>query len=161
MSALIEGIKIDGTIIKETLSGIGGLARDIRAAITGKIDPDKQAEIEMKLADMEARAMSAQTDINKIEAANPNVFVSGWRPFIGWVCGFSLAVYYIPQALVATALWTIQCTMVMRAAADIGKVVLPAYPIIFNVAEILGLVASLLGLSVSRSFEKNKNVARS
>jgi len=31
----------------------------------------------------------------------------------------------------------------------------------YNEAEILGLVASLLGLSVSRSFEKNKNVARS
>ena len=28
----------------------------------------------------------AQTETNKIEAANPNVFVSGWRPALGWVC---------------------------------------------------------------------------
>jgi hypothetical protein len=33
----------------------------------------------------------AQVDVNKTEATSTNVFVSGWRPFIGWVCGISLA----------------------------------------------------------------------
>lgn len=159
--ALIEGIKIDGGIIKESLSGIGGLVKDIRTALTGKLDPSQAAALELKLAEMELQTVKAQTDINAIEAANPNVFVSGWRPFIGWVCGFALAVYYIPQALMATALWTIQCSMVMHAATDIAAVILPQYPIIFNVAEILGLVGSLLGLSISRSIEKTKNVSRS
>jgi hypothetical protein len=32
-----------------------------------------------------------QIDVNKVEAANPNVFVAGWRPFIGWVGGSALA----------------------------------------------------------------------
>ncbi|MDA8524199.1 holin family protein [Alphaproteobacteria bacterium] len=31
-----------------------------------------------------------QLEINKIEAAYKTVFVAGWRPFIGWVCGLAL-----------------------------------------------------------------------
>ena len=31
-----------------------------------------------------------QGEINKIEAAHKSVFVAGWRPFIGWVCGLAL-----------------------------------------------------------------------
>jgi len=36
-----------------------------------------------------------QTEINKIEAAHRSVFVSGWRPFIGWVCWFALAYSFV------------------------------------------------------------------
>lgn len=159
--ALIEGIKVDGTIIKDTLSGIGGLARDIRTAITGKMDPGQAAELEVKLAGIEAAANKAQTDVNAIEAANPNVFVSGWRPAIGWVCGMAMAAYYIPQALLGAVLWLIQCIGVMNAAADIGKVALPPYPVTFNMEELIGLILSLLGLGVFRMGEKFKGVARS
>jgi len=110
---------------------------------------------------LQAAANKAQTDINLAESSNPNVFVSGWRPFIGWICGFTIGVYYIPQAVMATVLWTIQCVMVLYAATDISKIILPAYPVIFDLSEILGLVASLLGLSFSRTLEKTKGVARS
>jgi hypothetical protein len=34
--------------------------------------------------------MAGQLDINKIEAASSSLFVSGWRPGIGWICGFAL-----------------------------------------------------------------------
>lgn len=37
--------------------------------------------------DGDLQAMVAQTDINKIEAGHASIFVSGWRPFIGWGCG--------------------------------------------------------------------------
>jgi hypothetical protein len=48
-----------------------------------------QSEI-LKIAAAEAQA---QGDVNRIEAAHPNLFVSGWRPFCGWVagCGFAWA----------------------------------------------------------------------
>jgi len=36
-----------------------------------------------------------QMDINKAEAANPHLFVAGWRPFIGWVCGSGFAVQFV------------------------------------------------------------------
>ena len=40
-----------------------------------------------------------QTDTNKVEAANSNLFVAGWRPFVGWVCGSGLAYQYLVNPL--------------------------------------------------------------
>jgi hypothetical protein len=31
-----------------------------------------------------------QLEINKVEAAHKSLFVAGWRPFIGWICGLGL-----------------------------------------------------------------------
>lgn len=42
---------------------------------------------------------SAQSDINKVEAASSSVFVAGWRPFVGWVCGVGLAMSCIVSPL--------------------------------------------------------------
>ena len=36
-------------------------------------------------------AQLGQLQINKMEAQHKSIFVSGWRPFIGWICGFALA----------------------------------------------------------------------
>lgn len=41
----------------------------------------------------------AQAEINKLEAQHRSVFVAGWRPFIGWVCGSALAYQYIARDL--------------------------------------------------------------
>ena len=159
--SLINGITVDGSLVKETFNGIRSAANGIRELITGQLAPDKAAEIEMKLAEIDSKSADGQTEVNKIEAANPNVFVSGARPFIVWVCGISLACYYIPQALMASILWTMQCYKAMQASTNIAALVLPAYPIAFNVGEIMGLVASILGLGGFRMIEKIKNVARS
>jgi hypothetical protein len=64
--------------------GIGQLAKDIREAVKGKeLDPNAQLEMAGKLAEV-------QTKINEAEATHRSVFVAGWRPFIGWVCGIGL-----------------------------------------------------------------------
>ena len=39
--------------------------------------------------------MAGQWEINKAEAGNPNPFTSGWRPFIGWVCGAGFALHFV------------------------------------------------------------------
>ena len=58
-------------------------------------DPAQAAEAKLKLLEMQQNGdlavMTAQTDTNKIEAASSSVFVAGWRPFVGWVCGCGLA----------------------------------------------------------------------
>lgn len=46
---------------------------------------------------------SAQSDINKVEAASSSVFVAGWRPFVGWVCGVGLAMSCIVSPLLTWA----------------------------------------------------------
>ena len=63
----------------------GGLAWEIREAIKGKeLDPEKLIEL--------------QTKINLAEASHRTLFVAGWRPFIGWICGFALAYNFVVRA---------------------------------------------------------------
>ncbi|MHA2047657.1 MAG: 3TM-type holin [Candidatus Thorarchaeota archaeon] len=45
-------------------------------------------EVRMRLA---LQPDMAQIELNKIEAGHRSIFVAGWRPFIGWVCGIGLA----------------------------------------------------------------------
>ena len=79
---------------------------DAVTAIVNKIWPDKtQTEkdaIATQFAILKAQtdAAAAQTDTNKVEAANPNLFVSGWRPFVGWMCGGGLGMQFIIFPLV-------------------------------------------------------------
>jgi len=58
-------------------------------------DPAQAAEAKIKLVELQQNgdlaAIAGQMDINKVEAANTSIFVSGWRPFVGWVCGFGLS----------------------------------------------------------------------
>lgn len=41
-----------------------------------------------------------QAEINKIEASHRSLFVAGWRPFTGWVCGIALAYHFILRDIV-------------------------------------------------------------
>jgi hypothetical protein len=58
--------------------------------LVSKFVPDRdaqvklEAELKVKFAEIEASQLAAQSEINKVEAASPSLFVSGWRPFIGW-----------------------------------------------------------------------------
>jgi hypothetical protein len=104
---------------------------------------------EFKEADIQLQLLTAQTDINKIEAANLNTFVSGWRPAIGWVCAMSLFTYYVPYCIVSTVIWAHQCwiTNALVQRPDLG------------IADLLGLVAAMLGIAGMRTAEKFRGVA--
>ena len=66
-------------------------------------DPQQAAEAKLKLLEMQQSGdlavMVAQTDTNKIEAGSSSVFVAGWRPFVGWVCGCGLAYVAIVEPI--------------------------------------------------------------
>ena len=71
----------------EGSGAVGILAKDIREAIKGKeVDPEKLIEL--------------QTKINEAEAQHRSIFVAGWRPFIGWVCGVALAYNFVLRDLI-------------------------------------------------------------
>lgn len=121
-----------------------------------RLIPDK-AEAEKARLDMEAALQQAavqgdlaQVEVNKIEAGHSSVFVAGWRPFIGWVCGVALGLYYIPMFIIGMGLWIWACVQ--------GGQLVPRPEL--GVAEIIGLVMSLLGMGALRSFEKVRGVAR-
>ena len=65
------------------------VAELINTAIN-KIWPDKTEAEKQQLA-AAVMVVQGQIDTNKVEAANPSIFVSGWRPFVGWVCGAACA----------------------------------------------------------------------
>jgi hypothetical protein len=57
-------------------------------------DKDKKNAIAFELATMAEKhaqeLAKGQLEVNKVEAAHKSLFVSGWRPAIGWICGLSL-----------------------------------------------------------------------
>ena len=113
------------------------------------------AKVQLQLEQLENAAKSGQLKINEVEAAHPSIFVAGWRPAIGWVSAVSLALMYIPKALVMTYVWTKQCASVLVASKDITDVVIPAFPDL-GAMDIIGLVGSMLGIATLRSFDKHK-----
>lgn len=59
---------------------------------------------EFKALDAELQAMQMQADVNKVEAAHADRFVSGWRPAVGWVCASALAWHYIGRPVASWVL---------------------------------------------------------
>lgn len=45
--------------------------------------------------DADANARKANTDQNMQEAKHDSKWVAGWRPFIGWICGFGFILYIL------------------------------------------------------------------
>lgn len=68
------------TLIPAVSSLLGG----VLDMLTG--DKKAQAEALMRQLDQAAATQQGQLDINKVEAASSSLFVSGWRPGLGWVC---------------------------------------------------------------------------
>lgn len=77
--------------------GVGGVA-DLASTIIGRIWPDK-SEAERQQLSAALALVQGQLEVNKVEAASPSVFTSGWRPFIGWVCGAALVYQYLLRPL--------------------------------------------------------------
>ncbi len=87
-----------------------------------------------------------QIDTNKLEAASANTFVSGWRPFVGWVCGAALAYAAILEP-------------VARFIATVAFGYAGIFPVI-DTEITLQILLGLLGLAGMRTFEKKNGVAR-
>lgn len=74
---------------KNEKSALGGLAWEIREAIKGKeLDPKEIIEL--------------QTKINEVEAQHRSLFVSGWRPSVGWVCSLAFAYHFVAFPIIRT-----------------------------------------------------------
>lgn len=113
---------------------------------------EKKLEIELELQKLVAEQEKAiqeanklQIEVNKQEAAHDNIFVSGWRPFIGWICGAALAYHFVIQPLLA---------FVMVNSGIVAD--LP----MFDMQSLLTVLMGMLGLGAMRSYEKVYGVAR-
>jgi hypothetical protein len=133
---------VDVKDLGSAVGAIGSVAKDIRAAITGKqvVDEAAMAQIEVQLTQIESAQAQAQAKIDEVEAANPSIFVSGWRPFIGWVCGVALAYDFL------------FCPI----AKSFGLAI-----VYLDIATLMPLVIGMLGITAARTAEKFGGVARS
>ena len=131
------------------LTGIGAAATAVSDVI-GKFLPDKtQAEKDqMALVMLQVQGQlqqaQGQLDVDKAEAANASIFVSGWRPFIGWVCGSACA-------------WNWIGLPVAKAAAAFFSYKLLVEPA--DLTQMLPLLMGMLGMTAFRTYEKINGVA--
>ena len=96
---------------------IGPAVNKVLDLIPNKNERERAREsVEASFTEGILAAAAAQTRINEVEAQHKSVFVSGWRPWCGWVCGFALAWNYIIQPIAA---WAGFLAREHRAAAGI------------------------------------------
>lgn len=111
-------------------------------------DPTQAAQAQLALLKMqqdgELAAISGQMEINKVEAASSSVFVAGWRPFAGWVCGLGLAYVSIVEPIARLI-----ATLVGYEGA------FPAIDTTLTMQVLLGM----LGMGGLRTLDKIKGVA--
>lgn len=118
--------------------------------VVDRLVPDNAASQKMKdeiakeLALSSMKGELAQLDINKAEAGSGSIFVAGWRPFIGWVCGSALAYQFV---VAPVGIWV---------AGIFGHVIPPA-PALDNM--LWELMFGMLGMGTLRTLEKIKGVS--
>lgn len=131
-------------------------------------NPAKQAEEQRKLAELaqtgDLERLSAhvdlmlkQAEINLQDAKSSNWFQANWRPSIGWVGSISLALMYIPKALVMTYIWTIQSITLLNKWDGISLLSVPPFPDL-GVSDVIGLLVSMLGVAAMRSYDKKNHI---
>ena len=117
--------------------------------ITGIIDKvaghvDKFTLDKQEKAELIAEINKAQLEVNKVEAGHTSRFVSGWRPFTGWICATALGYHYILQPLL---------TFILYSSGN--QIELP----VFDMTTLTTVLLGMLGLGGMRSFEKFKRSA--
>ena len=130
------------------------LLGELIGPVTGLIsefveDKDKSKALAHEIATMAGKEANdiakAQIEVNKVEAASSSLWVSGWRPAVGWVCVMGMAGNFmvIPFANFVLALLDIDVNI-------------PLVPLDTMMPVLMGM----LGLGAMRSFEKTKGVSR-
>ena len=147
------------------MSGIGDFITALNPgtlllSLGGKIidnlipDPAQQAAAKLKLLEMQQQGQfkeidtvvelaKQQTDVNKVEAASPSLFIGGWRPAVGWVSVCGLAYNFLGYPLMT---WM---------SSNYGY----HSPPVADMGTLITLLGGMLGLGGLRTAEKIKGVA--
>ena len=113
-------------------------------------DKDQKNALAHEIATMSERHAQqlamAQIEVNKAEASSGSVFKGGWRPFIGWVCGFAFAYHFILQPILLFGI----------VVAGVSFPPLPA----FDMSQMMPVLLGMLGLGGLRTYEKKTGVTK-
>lgn len=132
------------------MSAILGLLSNPITALIDRLVPDKAANDAARatLAQMtlsgEVANVNGQIQVNLAEANSKSWWVSGWRPYVGWICGTGLAIQFVIGPLFT---WL---------SALVG------HPTPFpqlDMGTLLTCLGGMLGLGISRTVEKVAGVS--
>ena len=118
-----------------------------------KLIPDKNAravakeQFEGQMLTAMTSLVQGQLDINKEEAKHKSLFVAGWRPAVGWVCGLALFWNFIVQPLLLWVAWMIPEGADLASAPQL------------DTGELMTVLLGMLGLGGLRTYEKRLGVA--
>ena len=128
-----------GGSVAAPIDAIGGVIDELH---TSREEKDAAKIVMERLRQEPAKLQAA---INRVEAQHRSLFVAGWRPFIGWVCGAGLAWKFVFYELFG---WI--------AVTTGGN----PPPELIGVGELIPLVIALLGLGAYRTTEKMAGKAK-
>ena len=142
-----------------SLLGVGSIIEAVGKVAGDLITTDKERmemEIEQRKLDLEEKKIDqatdlAQIEVNKVEAASSNVFVSGWRPAIGWIGAAAMAYQFLLYPLMLWG-WTY-----LQGMGWIPAGLTP--PPVLDADQLWVILSGILGIAGMRSFEKTKGVA--
>jgi len=120
-------------------------------SLLDKFIPDADTKVKLAhevatMAQNHAQELAkGQLEINKVEAAHKSLFVSGWRPFIAWTCGFGMFGNFITIPFANFALALLEY-----------NIVIPLVPLETMMPVLMGM----LGLGAMRTYEKKAGVSK-
>jgi len=132
---------------------IKSLVGPILAPLIDRIpDPNERArakeQVEAQMLSAMTSLVQGQLQINQKEAEHGSIFVAGWRPAIGWICGSGLAWNFIIQPIL---MWV---AFLIPEGADLATA--PR----LDISELVTILLGMLGLAGYRTYEKRLGVAR-
>ena len=105
-------------------------------------DKDQKNALAHKLATMadeHAQELAkGQLAVNAVEAAHKSLFVAGWRPFVGWICGVGL-------------LYNVIISQILGIWFEVPTV---------DPSLLTPVLMGMLGMGAMRSYEKAKGIQR-
>ena len=133
--------------------GIGAIIDSVGKVASDLITTDKERlQLELEGRRIDQAIDLAQMEVNKTEAQNQNLFVSGWRPAVGWVGAAAMAYQFLLYPLLVWAwVW-------LQAEQIVPKEVKP--PPMLDTEALWVILSGMLGIAGMRSFEKTRGVAR-
>lgn len=127
-------------VTPQLLNGVFGFIDDLFTT------QEERDAAKLKAMEIAAAGGLAQLEVNAKEAQHKNVFVAGWRPFIGWTCGAAFVWAFLLSPIIET---------IAFYAFAIGghEVDLTGLPTL-DLAAMMPVLMGMLGLGGLRTFEK-------
>jgi len=133
-------------VLLDRLSGSGGALKTISKVVDDLHTSDEERlDKKILMQRIQQKLAEKQLDVNAKEAGHRSIFVSGWRPFIGWCGGFALAFEFILSPGIE---WYSKFAGLNLTAPEI------------QTGPLLAIVTSMLGVAGLRSFEKSKGLTK-